>query len=199
MLVSRREFHRRSNISVFTPIHEADEMMSVEQLFKELQMDAPFRNHNYMFDDKIDLSKLPLQEESVGIKNNFPHIKTEGERYEKIKQELLADKYQPVPVHRDIDYPCVIYIDDGLHRVFIAHSLGMKFIRVRAKYGKFNLSNSIAFGDLEDLLGMVQKLFGKKAVTLRYAQKFLADAIRKKPVIGETYSLSYGESEGCEC
>jgi len=195
MIISRREFYRRCTLMEFHLIREAEEMMSVEQLFHELQMDVPFRNHLYMFDEQIDLSKLPLQEETVGIKNKFPKIKTEGERYEKIREELIAGTYEPVPVKRDIDSPCVIHIEDGLHRVYIAHSLGMKFIRVRAMYGKFSLSKTICFGDIVDLLQMIEKLFNKEYKTITGLREFLQDVIKKRPIVGEIYSLTYGNDE----
>jgi len=192
MIISRREFYRRCTLLSFRKISEADEMMSVEMLFKELQMDAPFRSHKYMFDEKINLASLPLQEETVGIKLKFPDISTEGERYTRIREELLADTYLPVPVKRDIDYPCVIHIEDGLHRVFIAHSLGMKFIRVHASYGKFFLGNSICFTDLAKLLYMLERLFGKEYPTISGLRKFLDELITKRPDVGEIHSISYG-------
>jgi hypothetical protein len=196
MIISRREFYRRCTLLDFQQISESDEMMSVEMLFKELQMDAPFRNHDYMFDDKIGLSSLLLQEETVGIKNKFPEITTEGERYAKIREELLADTYLPVPVKRDIDYPCVIHIEDGLHRVFIAHSLGMKFIRIHAIYGKFILGKCISFADLPKLLHMLERLFGTEYKTITALRMFLEMVVAKRPDIGETHSISYGnESE----
>ncbi len=191
MIISRAEFHRR--MSVFQKmqiIEEKDELMSVERLFKEIQADAPFRNHNYMFKGE-DLSKLELQEDAVGIKNKFPKIKTEGERFEKIKEEIVNDTYKAVPVLRDIDYQDVMYVDDGFHRVFIAHQLGYKVIRVRAKYGKFVLGKSMSLNDLDDLLDMVEKMFSKFK-TIAEVRKFLKKIDKEK---ASHYQLSYGRAK----
>lgn len=190
MIISRREFYRRNSLFEFTLIKEVDELMSVEKLFTEIQADAPFRNHNYMFDEKLDLSKLELQEETVGIKNKHPDIKTEGERIDHIRKEFLDDSYEPIPVKVDIDYPCVIHLEDGFHRVFVAHSLGLKWVRVRAMYGKFVLGKSISLGELVSLLDMLEKLFGLKKIG--EMKGLIEKSIKKKPHLAEMFSISYG-------
>lgn len=192
MIISRKEFHKRmGTFSKSTIIEEKDEIMSVEKLYKEIVADAPFRNHNYMFNKDIDWKKLELQEDTVNIKNKFPNIKTEGQRYEKIKEEIINDTYKAVPVLRDADYPDVIYVDDGFHRIYIAHELGHKVIRIRAKYGKYVLEKSITFKDLVKLLDMLVGLFKKEHNSLTSLRDFLKMVLKKKPEIGETYSISY--------
>ena len=191
MIISRAEFHKRS-MGGFNIIEEKDEMMSVERLMKELLADSPFRNHEYMFKKGMDLKKLELQETTVGIKKKFPDIKTEGQRLRKIKKEMIDDTYEAVPVQIDIDYQDVIYVEDGFHRIFVAHQLGYQVIRVKAKYGKFILDKSITFVDLIKLLGMIEGLFGKELKTVKEVKEFLEKVVKKKKQIGAAYSIGYG-------
>ncbi len=188
IIISRKEFHKRFDFNGFDVIKEKKELMSVERLFKEIKADAPFRNHNYMFNKKINLKKLEIQEKD-GIQKKFPEIKTEGERYEKVKEEMLNDTYEEVPVLVDIDYPDVIYVDNGFHRIFIAHQLGMLVLRVKAKYGKFNLNKSITFGDLLSLMKMLEEM---KIPSLKLFKKTLEKCFKKKPSMRETHSIVYG-------
>lgn len=190
MIISRSEFHQRMGLREFDTIEEKDELMSVERLYKEIVADAPFRNHNFMFDQSKDWKDLELQEED-GIKRAFPEITTEKERYEKIKEEILKDTYESIPVLKDVDYPDVIYVDNGFHRIFIAMELGLKVIRVKAKYGKFTLQKSINFEDLTSLLEMLSQLFKEKDSVIEL-NNFLKMIIKKKPEMGKTYSITYG-------
>ena len=190
MIISRAEFHQRMGLREFDTIEEKDELMSIERLYKEIVADAPFRNHTFMFDESKDWRDLELQEED-GIKRAFPEIITERERYDKIKEEILKDTYESIPVLRDVDYPDVIYVNNGFHRIFIANELGLKVIRVRAKYGKFVLDKSIRFNDLISLLDMVSQLFKEKDSIIEL-KNFLKMVVTKKPEMGETYSITYG-------
>jgi hypothetical protein len=190
MIISRAEFHQREGLREFDIIEERDELMSIERLYKEIVADVPFRNHNFMFDESQDWRDLELQEED-GIKKAFPEIITERERYEKIKEEILKDTYESVPVLKDADYPDVIYVDNGFHRIFIANELGLKVIRVKAKYGKFILHKSITFNDLISLLDMLSQLFKEKDSVIEL-NNFLKMIVTKKPEMGETYSITYG-------
>lgn len=118
MIISRKEFHQRLN--VFSPMRIEKRqrgLMKVKDLYKEIQADAPFRNHNYIFEKDVDFRKLPLQEETVGIKKKFPKIGTEHKRCEKVEEELNNNTYEIIPILRDIDYPNVIYVEDGFHRI----------------------------------------------------------------------------------
>jgi len=193
MIIGRAEFHQRMGLREFDTIEERDELMSVERLYKELVADAPFRNHTFMFDEKKDWRDLELQEED-GIKRAFPEILTERERYEKIKEEIINDTYESIPVLRDVDYPDVIYVNNGFHRVWIANELGLKVIRVKAKYGKFVLSKSINFNDLISLMDMLERLFKDKP-SFKELKEFLEMVTEKKPEMGETYSITYGRGK----
>ena len=164
MIISRDEFHRR-----YWGV-ECDGMekprtrlryMPVATLLREIKRDAPWRNHEYMFDGS-DLATLPLQESTVGIKAAFPDIKTERERLDKVIGQLLADTYEAVPISMDADYPSIFYVEDGFHRIFGAHALGMRKLRCKVTRGKFNLSDSIDFVKLPKLLDMVDKMFKGK-------------------------------------
>lgn len=190
MIIGRAEFHQRMGLREFDTIEKKDELMSVDRLYKEIVADAPFRNHNFMFDKKKDWRNLELQEED-GIKRAFPEITTERERYEKIKEEIQKDTYESIPVLRDVDYPDVIYVDNGFHRIFIAMELGLKVMRVSAKYGKFALTKSITFNDIISLTDMLSQLFKEKDSLLEL-NKFLKMVVKKKPEMGETYSITYG-------
>lgn len=191
MIISRAEFHQRMGLREFETIEERDELMSVDRLYKEIVADAPFRNHTFMFDETKDWRDLELQEED-GIKRAFPEITTERERYDKIKEEILKDTYESIPVLKDIDYQDVIYVDNGFHRIFIAMELGMKVIRVKTKYGKFALSKSINFNDIISLLDMISQLF-KENDSIIELKDFLKMVVTKKPEIGRTHSITYGQ------
>ena len=60
MIISRKEFHQRYTDDDFKVIKEKEELMSVDRLFKEIHADAPFRNHEYMFDEKTNLKELEV-------------------------------------------------------------------------------------------------------------------------------------------
>jgi hypothetical protein len=145
-----------------------------------------------MFDKNTDWKTLELQEED-GIKKLFPEITTEKERYEKIKEEILNDTYESVPVLKDIDYPDVLYVDNGFHRVCIASELGLKVIRVKAKYGKFLLHKNISFNDLVVLLDMLSQLFADKGFSIAGLSDFFKEVIAKNPEVGRIYSIGYGK------
>ncbi len=169
---------------------EQDEDMSVKVLYEEIMKDAPFRSHTFMFDETIDWKSLELQEED-GIIKKFPEIKTEGERYEKIKEEILNGTYEPVPISRDIDYPEVFYVDNGFHRIVIAKELNLETIKVKAKYGKFKLDKNISLKDLASLLEMLSKLFAEKN-SVNEILDFLKEVLDKKPEFGDMYLIGYG-------
>ena len=61
---------------------------------------------------------------------------------------------------RDIDYPDVFYIENGFHRIFLAHKIRCSQLRVISKYGKFNFNKSIAMKDVASLLEMINDLTG---------------------------------------
>lgn len=191
MIISREEFHQRNGGMGFDIQREEDTEMFISQLYEEARRDAPFRNHNFMFDG-TDIENLDLQEED-GIVKKFPDIKTEKERYEKIREELICDDYESVPVMIDKDYPDVIYLENGFHRVVIAQKMGWSRIRAHVKYGKFRLSKSINFGDLVQLLVMVRQLFPK--LNLEEIIKFLQDAVSMKPEMAKNHSIGYGRWE----
>lgn len=194
MLISREEFYRRENFRLFQITEEKEELMSVDMLYKEAVADAPFRNHEFLFNKKTDFKITSLQEDHVGIKKKFPDIKTEQDRIDKITEELEADTYQSVPVFRDCDHISIIYIDDGFHRIYCAHLLGMKVMRVKSKYGKFVLSDVIRIRKLPELLDMLIKMFPGK--TMPELKKFLEKAIKKNPknkYLNATFS--YGQEK----
>jgi len=190
MILSRKEFHRRF-MGGFKAVKVQEEFFSVERLYKELQADAHFRNHDYMFEKDVDFSKIEIQEED-GIHWKFPNLKTEEERFEKIKEEMLNDTYEAIPVSRDIDYPDVLYVNNGFHRIFLAKQMGWEKIRAKVSYGKFILHNSISFQDLTILLDMLSKMFPKKS--LKEIIEYINKVIAKKPSATE-YNVGYGTSE----
>lgn len=195
MIISRKEFYERENFRMFQITEEKEELMSVDMLYKEAVADAPFRNHEFLFDKKTDFKITKLQEDHVGIKKKFPNIKTEGERIEKITDEINKDTYQSIPVFRDCDHPSVIYINDGFHRIYCAHLLGMKVIRVKSKYGKFALSKGFRINELPDVLDMLIQLFPDH-LNMKDLKEFLENAIKKKPknkYLNAT--LSYGKEK----
>lgn len=192
MIVSRKEFHRRHGISGFkTELIEMEDMF-IPDLMKEIKRDAPFRNHNYMFKKGVDFSELPVQERD-GIFKKFPNLKTEAERFKKIKEEIKKGTYDPVPILMDIDHPSVFYVNNGFHRIFAADQLGRGYIKCKITKGKFILSNSISFGDLIKLLEMVSQLSKEKDIN-KITEEF-KNAIKQKPEIADNHSLGYGTDE----
>lgn len=189
MIISRKEFHHRNIGGRFDEIRTEIIDVDVAELVEELKADAPFRNHVYMFDGS-DLSKLGLMEETVGIKNRFPDIKTEEERMKHIEEEVVSGIYEPVPVSRDIDNPRDFYIEDGFHRIMSAQKLGLKTIRCKVRYGKFVLSDAIWFGDLIRLLGMLENLFSD-ITSIKELKEFLEKVVKKKPELADTFSIGY--------
>lgn len=192
MIISRKEFHRRHGIHGFkTELIEIEDML-VSELMKEIERDAPFRNHDFMFKKGVDFSKLSVQEKD-GIFKKFPNIKTEAERFKKIKEEIKKGTYDPVPILMDIDHPSVFYVDNGFHRIFAADQLGRGYIKCKITKGKFILGNSISFGSLIELLKMVSQLSKEKNID-KITEEF-QDVIKKKPEIADNHSLGYGVEE----
>lgn len=78
MIVNRDEFHLRywGNFKIEK---EVAQTMNVSMLMKEIKADAKYRNHTYLFDG-TDLTTLPIQEDTTGIKKKCPDIKTEQDR-----------------------------------------------------------------------------------------------------------------------
>lgn len=160
MIISRAEFHRRGGDMNFNVSKEEFKLFDVTKLFKEIQSDAAFRNHKFMFEsiNFKDFDNMPLME-SDGIIKKFPDIKTEGDRFRAIQKEIIDDSYEPVPIQSDEDYPDVIYVANGFHRIYLANRMGLKYIRARVMYGKFEYDETITFEQLDSLLDMVSKLF----------------------------------------
>lgn len=188
MLISRKELSTRFTSRAFNTFEEMEELVSVEKLFKEAQAEAPFRNHDYMFDKKVPFKKLKLQETEVGIKKKYPYIKTEGQRFKRIEQEVRNDTYKSVEIFRDADYPDDIFINDGFHRIYSAHKLGHRVMRCKVKIGKFILEKSISFEDLAPLLNMVKGMF--KGMTIDEIYKLIKKVNKKGKA---NYSIGYGK------
>lgn len=189
-LISREEFHRR--YAWFKKVQVLTGSMDTDILFDEIVADAPFRNHTYMFSSNHeDFKNMELQEPTVGIKNKFPDIKTEAERFAKIESELMSNTYEPIPVSMDIDDKNLFYIEDGFHRIFLAKKLGIKELNVELRLGKFMLSETITFGQLVKLLNMVQDLFGTEYPTIGGLRDFLKLAQDKKEELKTRWMISY--------
>lgn len=198
MLMPRGEFHRRRSLFEFRGKGERIMALPLEPLYQELRRDAPYRGHAFMFDPTVDLTTLPVQEKTEGIMQKFPDLQTEADRYDKIHEELLAGTYEPVQVIADSDFPSVTYIDNGLHRVYIAHAMGLKEIMCRVQFGKFLYTSSISFGDLAKLLGMLELFFPAKYQTFSKAREILERAVSKKTELNEHHSIVYGHDKGDE-
>ena len=190
ILISRKEFHRRMDLDYFKAEREETVEYYVAPLWDEIKADAPFRNHEYLFNGS-KFEDLPLQEDTVGIKEVFPDIKTEADRLKHIKDELLQGTYKPVPILFDKDHPTFFYVDDGFHRIFLAKQLGWKTMQIQAKYGKFKLHKTFPLTDLSSLLKMVDGLFGKKFPTVKGIINFLENKADKEKM--KVTSICYGK------
>lgn len=183
-LITRKEFHRRYFPAFETLRERKGKLISVAKLLKECTMDAPFRNHNYMFNTNPGMRRkllpldewqdLPLQETTVGILQAMPEIKTEGERMDAILKELLEGTYAPVPISVDIDNTSIFYVEDGFHRIRAAAHLGWKRIRCNVRYGHFNLDDEIQLNKLPKLLEMLDQMF-PNYIDSKRLQKFLKE------------------------
>ncbi len=192
MIISRKEFHRRHGLHGFkTELIEIESMLVLD-LMAEIKRDAPFRNHDFMFREGVNFSKLSIQEKD-GIFKKFPNLKTEAERFEYIRKEIEDDTYEPVPILMDIDHPSVFYVDNGFHRIFAADQLGRGYIKCKITKGKFILGNSISFKDLSKLMEMLQGLFKDK--TSEEIKNILDKKIKDNPEEAEITSIGYGVSE----
>lgn len=187
MIIDRKEFHRRYH--GFKEKEILDRHFEVDVLYEEIIKDAPYRNHNFMFENNVDFSTLPIQEQD-GITKKYPKLKTEQERFDKIKEEMLLGNYEPIPLLIDLDYPDVIYVNNGFHRIFLAKQMGWASIKVKASYGKFILADSITFGDLKELLRMLETLFEGKSIP--EIKELLESLIKKDPIVADNHSIVYG-------
>lgn len=159
MIITREEFNTRWVNRDFDTKIVVDGLVNTEILYEEIQADAKYRSHEYMFDGS-NFSQLPLQEDTVGIKNTNPYIKTEFDRCLAITQEIRADTYEPVEVYQDINHPTIIYIGDGFHRIYIAHQLGIKQLRCKIKLGQFKLTNDLRLRDIIRHIEILSQITG---------------------------------------
>ena len=191
MILTRKEFHRRWDFRTFITIRKEELVdFPIEPLFKEIQADVPFRNHEYLFDNS-NLSRV-LCDDEVGV-NKYcnAHVRTEQQRMNVIDAQIKNGTYLPVPIFQDIEHPGIIFVDDGFHRIFSAWKQGKTTIKCRVKQGKFKLERVMPFEDLPKLLGMLEGLFPKKLHDIKKLKKFLEKASKKNPKKMEITSISY--------
>ena len=177
MILPRKEFYDRWNFRDFDTHETIVDFFPVDELMDEAEADAPFRNKSFMFDPKADWNKVSVEHDEVGV-NKYcdAGVKTEEERIKYVEGQIERGTYEPVPIFQDIDYPSIIYIDDGFHRIFAANSMGRFFIKCRIKRGKFKLVKSI---NAEELLMLTTFLLG--AFKDAKDMKHLNNILRKIP------------------
>lgn len=177
MILDRKEFNVRWSDRNFDTKKEIIVDFPIRPLYEEIQKDAEYRNHEYLFKN-IDFNELPLQEETVGILNKVPDIKTEGDRLREIKAEVQLGIYEPVELFQDIDHPTVIYVNDGFHRIFVSQMLGKKTVKCKVKIGHFILSDTMKIRDVIYYVDFLGKISGEK--DLEDAAKRFSQAIDKE-------------------
>lgn len=188
MILPRKEFHNRWTFRNFDTVSEDNVDYPVEPLLKEIKADAPFRNHDYLFDGS-DLFTVKCDDE-VGV-NKYcnKEVKTEAERVRVIDEQIRTGEYKPVKLFQDCENSSIIVVDDGFHRIFSAWEQKKETIRCEIKRGHFLLEKSIPMEDLPDLLDMLTKLFPPNLHSIDKLNIFLNNANKKKMRIT---SICYG-------
>ena len=169
MIISRDEFDVRWTDRSFEIVTEVHKLMRVDKLYKEIEADAKYRNHEYLFDGS-NLADLPFKETTSGILERYPELQTEAERIDKIELEILQHEYRPVEVFQDIDHPTIIYIGDGFHRIYAAYKLGNRYIKCNIKKGHFKLSDDLKIRDIIRHMEILGQITGAPEITA-YAKK----------------------------
>ena len=189
MILSRKEFHLRWTFRNFKTVEEKLVLFPIKPLLKEIRKDAKFRNHSYLFNGS-DLSKVKCDDE-IGINIHCrKKAKTESERMVVIDEQIRKGTYKPVGLFQEIDYPNIIFVDDGFHRIYSAWKQGKKRIWCNVKQGHFILEKVMPFKDLPALLGMLSGMFPKEMHDIKKLRKFLKNADKKKMRIT---SIGYGK------
>lgn len=186
MIISREELYLRWSFRNFKTLKTVVESMKVKQLYKEIKKDAKYRNHGFLFDGS-DLKAINLKEfgDEVGVNLHCnANAITEEDRVQAISEQVKNGTYKPVEVFQDIEHPTIIYIDDGFHRIFCAHQLGLVNLKCRIRRGHYILSKSIRMRDLPPLLEMLMGIFGKNK-TLKEAKKMAS--IKKIASVAVSY------------
>lgn len=191
MILTRKEFHRRWDFRNFdVVIREKLVDFPIEPLFREIKSDAPFRNHEYLFDNS-DLSKVKCDDEIGVNKYCGANVNTELQRMLVIDAQIKDETYLPVPIFQDIEHPGIIFVDDGFHRIFSAQMQGRNTVKCLVKQGHFKLERVMPFEDLPKLLGMLEGLFPKRLHDVKRLKKFLEKASKKNPKKMKITSISY--------
>ena len=190
MILSRKEFNLRWSFRRFKVIEEKVMCLPVSMLMCEIKEDAPFRNHQYLFDGS-DLSKLKCDDE-VGV-NKFcgANVQTEKERLDFVEKQVKENSYEPVAVFQHVLHPTIIYVDDGFHRIYSAHKLKKGIVLCKIKKGYFILEKAISIKDLQKLLQLVREMFPALGTIVKIL-KFLETVPEEKR---EHTSIGYGGNE----
>ncbi len=188
MILPRKEFHRRWTFRGLDVVSEEHIEFPVEPLLKEIKADAPFRNHDYLFDGS-DLSTIECDDEIGVNKYCNENVKTEAERVAVIDEQIRTGNYKPVKLFQDSEHTEIIVVDDGFHRVYSAWRQSKERIWCEIKRGRFLLEKSMPMEDLPDLLDMLTKLFPPKLHNIHKLNAFLNNGNKKKM---EITSICYG-------
>lgn len=203
MLVKRQEFHQRHGQIKYDVKREVEEKMDVKILMLEAKEDAPFRSHNYLFKKNQDFNKISEQEKD-GIAKKYPRIKTEQRRMDYIEKELKNGTYEPVQVLKHYKHHSVIFISNGFHRVFLADKLKWDKINCSVKYVDYKLDKTISFGELRQLLDILDRLFSKvkdkeevlkkyniDVTTIKGLKQFFVNSVKKNPQLEHGCTICY--------
>ena len=192
MILSRKEFHLRWTFRTFDMDSKCITHFPIFPLLKEIKADAPFRNHNYLFDGS-DLSKIACDDEIGVNKYCGENVKTEAERIAVIDRQIKEETYKPISLFQDGEHPSIIFIDDGFHRVYSAWKQGLVTIKADLKMGQFKLEKVMPMEDLPKLLGMLEGMFPKELHDVKKMKKFLEESTDGKKM--KITSIGYGKME----
>lgn len=157
MFISREEFYTRCAFRL-KPIKKEKGLLKVEELYNEAVKDAPYRNHTFLLNYSWEEIYNMEAQEQDGLKEY--NYKTEGERFEHIKKELIEDTYETIRIYRDIDHPTIMHLSNGFHRIFMAKKLGIKQLRVETWYGKWKITKHIDFEDFTGYIKQFNMIYG---------------------------------------
>lgn len=188
MFISRREFYTRA-YGRLKPIKKEKCLISIDELYEEAIKDAVYRCHNFLLTKSwSEIYDMEVQEQD-GLKEF--NYKTEGERFEHIKNELVDDTYETIRLYKDIDHPTIKHISNGFHRIFMAKKLGITHLRCEVWYGKWELKESISFEQFTAHLRHFKRFYYDM---FREAKKDDPEKIKKYPQL-DTFD---GLIEFCE-
>ena len=125
-----------------------------------------------LYDLAVEDSPLRTEEPDNVIKREAIFSEDSYDKNPRLK--ILRDtwdisKCEPIDLKKEGSY---LFIDNGFHRIRVAHDLGLKTLLVNLQEGDFHLSKHISLFDMIHLLDVMKTLF-KSYPTFESLQEYL--------------------------